>query len=191
ELWDSIKDSSKAEDYQKYLDRFPKGASAADARKRLAELQPQSQAKPATPSADAQLWDSIKNSGKPEDYQKYLDHFPKGPSVGQARQRLAELRAAQQQATAAAPSSGSAAGGSRLTGSQIRATIIGNSLQATSRKGVNFTEYFLSTGIIKEAWDYNRRGGEWAITGDTLCLHYYYGTGDDGCYSITVDGGVV
>ena len=192
QLWDAIKKSNKAEDYERYLERFPKGAAAAEARKRLAELQPQSQEGPATP--DAQLWDSIKNSSKAEDYQKYLNRFPKGASAAQARKRLAELRAAQQQATAATPpSAGSVAPGSRLTGGQIRATIIGNSLQGKSQKGVDITELFLVNGIIKEGWGESTHGGEWAIAGDTLCLHYYFSEthGNDGCYSIILDGDAV
>jgi uncharacterized caspase-like protein len=188
QLWDSIKDSKNPDDFKTYLRQFPKGASAGLARTRLAQLQPQPEANAATPTTDAQVWDSIKGSNNPADFKKYLDRFPKGKFASVARARLWQLQPHQQATAAAPPSAAPVVPGSRLTGGQIRATIIGNSIQGKSRKGTKFTEFFLSNGTIKELWGDNKYGGKWEIVGDTLCLTYFWGDRNDGCYSVTLGG---
>ncbi len=91
-MWDSVKSSSNAADYQRYLNAFPFGPNAALAKQRIQIFGGQT---PVTqPPSGGQntseqiLWDSIKNSSNAADYQRYLNAFPFGPNAAVARQRI-------------------------------------------------------------------------------------------------------
>lgn len=111
-LWDSIKDSTSAEDYQAYLETYPEGRFAALARVRMeaAAMQEEEQAKAAAEAAELALWDQIKDRGGPEDYRAYLRAYPEGRFAALARVRAeveteaAEAPAEQVAALAPAPS---------------------------------------------------------------------------------------
>ena len=41
--------------------------------------------------AEMEFWNEVKDSDDPEDIKLYLDQFPRGAYVDEARQRMAEL----------------------------------------------------------------------------------------------------
>jgi eukaryotic-like serine/threonine-protein kinase len=68
-------------------------AQAQAKREADAKAQREAEAK-ASLASEASLWDSIKASSQPEDFQKYLSLYPKGKNAGQARKRVAALEKA-------------------------------------------------------------------------------------------------
>jgi uncharacterized caspase-like protein len=102
--WDTIKNSTNADDFKAYLERYPQGQFAQLAKNRIVTLQPVT--KPADSSAPATgrggaaelaFWDSIKNSNSPEDYRAYLEKYPNGEFAVLARNRLAPLASAEKE----------------------------------------------------------------------------------------------
>jgi tetratricopeptide (TPR) repeat protein len=100
DFWLSIKNSTKAEDYQAYLDKYPNGDFAELARFRL-----QKYAAPASPPAastageDPRLveidrWNAIKNTHNIQDYYAYLDDYPNGEFAELAKMRIEQMTAA-------------------------------------------------------------------------------------------------
>jgi Flp pilus assembly protein TadD len=108
DFWNSIKDSKKAEDYQRYLDKYPDGDFADLAKLRMKKYAPAAAPPPPPPppppaavdpqQADIAYWNSIKASKNVEDYKAYLEKYPNGEFVD-----LAKLRVEQYGAPAAAP----------------------------------------------------------------------------------------
>jgi hypothetical protein len=99
--WDTIKNSTNADDFKAYLERYPQGQFAQLAKNRIVTLQPVT--KPADSSAPATVrggaaelafWDSIKNSTNAEDFRAYLKKYPQGEFVDLANNRLTSLDAA-------------------------------------------------------------------------------------------------
>ncbi|WP_395020448.1 caspase domain-containing protein [Dongia sp.] len=102
-VWDAIKDSKQAGDYQAYLDQYPNGAFASIAKSRMASLggapAPAPAAATVAPTAaksgaEKAMWDSISTSKQAGDYQAFLDQYPQGTYAPLARSRLAELNRA-------------------------------------------------------------------------------------------------
>lgn len=69
----------------------------------------------------------------------------------------------------------------RLTGDQIRSTLIGNTI-AGQIMGGEYSEYYQADGVIRGR-DYL---GAWTIEGDTLCVEYE-GL-EKSCYALELDG---
>lgn len=91
-LWESIKDSERAGDFESYLEQYPEGTFAAVARSRLnGETPPPN---PAEKDVELAFWESVKDSDNPEMFQAYLDKFPEGEFESLATIRLKELGAA-------------------------------------------------------------------------------------------------
>ena len=118
-VWEAVKDSKQASDYQAYLDQYPKGTYAGLARSRLAALGGTAPAAAAMPAptgsksaAEKAAWDSISTSKQASDFQTYLQQYPQGAYAPLARSRLAELNraapAAQPEQPAAAPAAATA-----------------------------------------------------------------------------------
>ena len=101
--WDTIKNSTSADDFKAYLERYPQGQFVELAKNRIATLQPIT--KPAEPSAPASsggqaeltFWDSIKNSTSADDYRAYLEKYPNGEFAGLAKRRLVPLEASEKE----------------------------------------------------------------------------------------------
>jgi tetratricopeptide (TPR) repeat protein len=100
DLWNSIKDSKKAEDYQNYLDKYPDGNFADLAKLRVKKYAPAPTPTPEAAPAEAPLdpqqaeiayWKSIKTSKDPEDYKAYLAKYPNGDYVDVAKLRVEQL----------------------------------------------------------------------------------------------------
>jgi hypothetical protein len=112
-LWNGVKDSEKAGDYQAYLKAYPDGVFSTVAQSRIAELasapakstttQPAQAVTPApAPSAvnagpdaaETALWNGVKDSQEAGDYQAYLETYPDGVFASLARSRIAKLASA-------------------------------------------------------------------------------------------------
>ena len=90
-LWQAVKDSSNANDYQAYLDAYPTGVFAPLARARIRALNTE-----AVTRADERMkpfelafWAAITDSANAADYAAYLEKFSDGEFVPLARARLA------------------------------------------------------------------------------------------------------
>jgi len=92
-LWESVKDGDAAE-LETYIEQYPEGTFAALARKRQ-DAEPSVQTPPTpsssvTPEAlDLAFWETIKDSGSPEEFRAYLASHPEGHFAALARARLA------------------------------------------------------------------------------------------------------
>lgn len=98
--WETIKNSTNADDFKAYLERYPNGQFAELAKNRIATAPPVT--KPAETSvpvtvsggaAELAFWDSVKNSTSADDYRAYLEKYPNGEFAGLAKRRLAPLEA--------------------------------------------------------------------------------------------------
>jgi hypothetical protein len=101
--WETIKNSTNADDFKAYLEKYPNGQFASLAKNRIAAIE--SAAKPVdskpgpanTGAAELTFWDSIKNSTNAGDFRAYLEKYPNGDFVTLARNRLAPLEAAEKE----------------------------------------------------------------------------------------------
>ena len=81
-----------------------------------------------------------------------------------------------------------------LTGVEIRAVVVGNSISGADKDGA-FTEFLDRSGAIKGISGLGRYSGAWRITGDQICFYYYdLEPGDPNankwdCNSVTLDNG--
>jgi len=95
--WETIKNSTTADDFKAYLARYPQGQFAELAKNRIATLssatKPPETSTPATGGGATELafWDAIKNSTTADDYRAYLEKYPNGEFAGLARRRLTPL----------------------------------------------------------------------------------------------------
>ncbi len=99
--WETIKNSTSADDFKAYLARYPQGQFTELARNRIAGLgttaKPAETSSPGTSGGSATelaFWDAIKNSTSADDYQAYLKKYPNGEFVELATGRLRSLEAA-------------------------------------------------------------------------------------------------
>jgi len=113
-FWDAIKDSTSAEDFQAYLDKFPEGEFASLAKLRVKQND-QSAARmvhpevalpeaggPADPAAIEQaFWSAVEEDASSDGYQAYLKKYPNGTFADRARKHVAAP--ATQQAAVAPP----------------------------------------------------------------------------------------
>lgn len=102
--WDTIKNSTNAEDFKAYLEKYPNGQFASLAKNRVNSMD--STAKPIesrTPmnnsATEIAFWDSIKNSASADDYRAYLEKYPNGEFAVLAKRRLAPLETAEKAST--------------------------------------------------------------------------------------------
>jgi uncharacterized caspase-like protein len=101
--WDSIKNSTSADDFKAYLAKYPNGQFADLAKNRIKSLEVAT--KPAEPeptsrgtgAAEIAFWESVKNSTNAGDYRAYLEKYPNGEFAPLARSRLAPLEAAEKE----------------------------------------------------------------------------------------------
>jgi hypothetical protein len=75
--WRQAEAAGTESGYQSYLDVYPDGLNAHEARRRLAVLR------------DDREWSRAERLGTPESYQRYLARYPDGARVQVARERLA------------------------------------------------------------------------------------------------------
>jgi uncharacterized caspase-like protein len=106
--WDSIKNSTSADDFKAYLAKYPEGQFAALAKNKIKNLEVVS--KPAEPistsgnsgAAEIAFWESVKNSTNADDLRAYLEKYPNGEFVALAKTRLVPLETAEKEKVKAA-----------------------------------------------------------------------------------------
>ncbi|HZE69878.1 MAG TPA: caspase domain-containing protein [Pyrinomonadaceae bacterium] len=98
--WESIKNSTNAEDFKAYLEKYPSGHFASLVKNRISSLDASTnlgESKAASKDSnttDLAFWDSVKNSNRIEDFQAYLKKYPNGAFTELANNRLAALETA-------------------------------------------------------------------------------------------------
>lgn len=98
--WETIKNSSSADEFKAYLTKYPEGQFSALAKVKIKNLEVVT--KPADPEpasrnsggAELAFWDSVKNSTNAEDFQAYLKKYPNGEFAELANNRLRVLNSA-------------------------------------------------------------------------------------------------
>jgi formylglycine-generating enzyme required for sulfatase activity len=95
--WETIKNSTYAEAFRAYLEKYPSGQFASLAKNRISSLDASTrrvESKPVSNDVsptELAFWDSIKNSNDPEDFKDYLSKYPGGQFNGLAQRRIAVL----------------------------------------------------------------------------------------------------
>ena len=115
ELWDAIKDGDKASVLEEYLRQYPKGRYLAQAKVKIAKLKAEAR-KPSTSAVspaptpvavagsdpESALWNEVQKGNTADDYDVYLQQYPKGKYAALAKQRVQKLKEeTKQQAEAA------------------------------------------------------------------------------------------
>lgn len=85
-VWAATGAEGDAAGLRTYLERYPEGLFAEDARARLSELEAQSRA--AAEAADAADWERASATDTVQAYRRYLDARPEGAFAEQARARI-------------------------------------------------------------------------------------------------------
>lgn len=202
-FWDAIKHSTNGADFAAYLEQFPNGAFAPLAQVRLAQsrqagAEAEAQANAVDPT-EAAFWRSVVASDQPSDYQAYIETYPGGEFIDDARARLRTLilpppepettlgEASTEIATVRTQDEKS--NKPWQTASEIRALLIGNGARLTGL-GFNDTpwrEEFEEGGIIRGTERIYRYTGSRWFEGDMLCFDYR-GTDNDGCWYLAIEG---
>ena len=87
DYWKSKEDAGSASELDEYLQVYPDGAHAGEAKTRLAALRQSANAE--------QRWREVENSQNISELEAFVDEFPNIPLAADARQRIAELKAAE------------------------------------------------------------------------------------------------
>ena len=104
QFWDAVKNSRRKEDYQSYIDSYPRGNYVPLAKLNISRLggtvknpgtvKPPVSPTTATTSVEEQFWAAVKGSKDEKDFQRYLNSFPKGKYAPLANLRIAQIVAA-------------------------------------------------------------------------------------------------
>jgi hypothetical protein len=97
--WETIKNSTSADDFKAYLAKYPEGQFSALAKNRIKSIEVAT--KPAesettsrnSGAAEITFWDSVKNSTNAEDFRLYLKNYPAGTFADLAKTRISTLEA--------------------------------------------------------------------------------------------------
>lgn len=79
-FWESVKDSTRASDYEAYLSQYPEGIFIALARTRLEEFTSNTVVERASHDEEVELlfWESVRSSNNPSLLRAYLEKYPNG-----------------------------------------------------------------------------------------------------------------
>jgi len=89
-LWDEIKASSSADEYDVYLKQYPKGKFVALAKQRLQKLR--DEAKQQAELAEQTAWQNVERTPTVAGYTAYLTNYPNGKFAGLALARANKLK---------------------------------------------------------------------------------------------------
>jgi adenylate cyclase len=94
-FWESIKESTRAADYEAYLEQYPDGSFVTLARTRLEEFASAGggMRDPKDREVELAYWESVRDSDNPATLQAYLEKYPEGEFKTLAEIRLMELAA--------------------------------------------------------------------------------------------------
>jgi adenylate cyclase len=95
EFWDSIKNSTRADEYEAYLEQYPEGGFVALARVRLDAIKGDAAGlrDPQDREIELSFWESVRGSDNPALVQAYLEKYPNGEFSALAKIRLDEITA--------------------------------------------------------------------------------------------------
>lgn len=91
EFWRTTGASGSAADLRSYLQRYPDGVYAAQAREQLGQLEAATRSNAA--AEDRAAWERAEGANTVQSYQNYLATFPRGAFSGQAEARVTALSA--------------------------------------------------------------------------------------------------
>jgi class 3 adenylate cyclase len=93
EFWDSIKNSTLANEYEAYLEQYPEGGFVALARVRLEAIKQDavSMRDPHDREIELSFWESVRESDNPTLIRAYLEKYPNGEFSTLAQIRMDEL----------------------------------------------------------------------------------------------------
>jgi formylglycine-generating enzyme required for sulfatase activity/outer membrane protein assembly factor BamD (BamD/ComL family) len=86
EAWEAAEREGTDPAYQKYLEQFPKGKYAEQARAALKKLAGQESSQ-----REKDAWDAAESEGTEPAFRKYLDEYPRGRYAAQARDRIKRI----------------------------------------------------------------------------------------------------
>lgn len=92
--WESVKNSRDPEVFTNYLTRYPDGEFVDLARATLRSLEREREAaekQAQRKQEERSFWESVKDSGDPNNFREYVRRFPNGDFVDLARARVASL----------------------------------------------------------------------------------------------------
>jgi uncharacterized caspase-like protein len=98
--WETIKNSTNAEDFKAYLEKYPSGQFTSLAKNRIKTLEIVSKPVESIPTsgnsgaAEIAFWDSVKNSTNAEDFRLYVKNYPAGAFADLAKNRVSALETA-------------------------------------------------------------------------------------------------
>jgi adenylate cyclase len=91
-FWESMKESTRAADYEAYLKKYPGGSFAELARARIEALSSEGPPiDPATREVELAFWESARDDGSAASLRAYLEKYPAGEFTALAEIRLREL----------------------------------------------------------------------------------------------------
>ena len=95
EFWDSIKSSTRAEEYEAYLEQYPEGGFVALARVRLDAIKGDAAGlrDPQDREIELSFWESVRDSDNAALIEAYLQKYPNGEFGALAKIRLDEITA--------------------------------------------------------------------------------------------------
>ena len=95
EFWDSIKNSTRADEYEAYLEQYPEGGFVALARVRLDAIKGDAAGlrDPQDREIELSFWESVRASDNPALIQAYLEKYPNGEFGALAKIRIDEITA--------------------------------------------------------------------------------------------------
>ncbi len=88
--WNKAKSANTKAFYEQYLRDYPQGKYVSDARSKITEIKG-NEAEINRQQTDQNAWNSAKNSNTKASYQKYLNDYPKGKFVSDARIKIKEI----------------------------------------------------------------------------------------------------
>ena len=86
-LWREASSANDPQRLTQYLERYPAGTYAGEAKSRLAQIA----ASAAAPDAETILWEAVKDGSEPSQLRVYLDKYPAGRFSMDARARITQL----------------------------------------------------------------------------------------------------
>jgi hypothetical protein len=98
--WETIKNSTDAEDFKAYLEKYPTGQFASLAKNRIKNVGVATKTSDPEPTSrnndgtEIAFWNSVKNSTNPEDFRLYLKNYPAGAFADLAKNRVSTLEEA-------------------------------------------------------------------------------------------------
>ena len=100
-LWSSLGSQPAEAELVAYLNRFPDGLHAAEARSQLARIRDRRAADEGATERERQIWRATRAQNTQQGYQAYINAFPDGEFVAEARAAIAELQTTSSRDTAA------------------------------------------------------------------------------------------